>query len=65
MIINKKLQIFKNCISEKNFIFDQKTYDEVDELERLRRENLMLKRQLKEQEMTVELLKKVRELEGM
>ena len=42
-----------------------KTDDEVDELERLRRENLRLKRQLKEQEMTVELLKKVRELEGM
>ena len=35
-----------------------KTDDEVDELERLRRENLRLKRQLKESEMTVELLKK-------
>lgn len=42
-----------------------KTDEEVDELERLRRENLRLKRQLKEQEMAVELLKKVKELEGM
>ena len=40
-----------------------KTDDEVDELERLRRENLRLKRQLKESEMTVELLKKVKEFE--
>lgn len=43
----------------------QKTDNEVDELERLRRENLRLKRQLKESEMVVELLKKVKELEGM
>ena len=42
-----------------------KTDDEVDELERLRRENLRLKRQLQERDMAVELLKKVRELEGM
>lgn len=42
-----------------------KSDDEVDELERLRRENLRLKRQLEEQSMVVELLKKVRELEGM
>ena len=42
-----------------------KTDDEVDELERLRRENLRLKRQLEERDMLVELLKKVRELEGM
>jgi hypothetical protein len=42
-----------------------KTDDEVDELERLRRENLRLKRQLKEQDMLVELLKKVKEFEGM
>jgi transposase-like protein len=35
-----------------------KTDDEVDELERLRRENLRLKRQLEEQSMVVELLKK-------
>ena len=41
-----------------------KTDDEVDELERLRRENLHLKRQLKEQGMLVELLKKVKEFEG-
>ena len=38
--------------------------EEVDELERLRRENLRLKRQLKEQGMLVELLKKVKEFEG-
>lgn len=43
----------------------RKTDDEVDELERLRRENLRLKRQLKEQNMMVELLKKVKEFEGM
>lgn len=42
-----------------------KTYEEVDELERLRRENLHLKRQLKESEMANQLLKKVRELERM
>lgn len=38
--------------------------DEVDELERLRRENLRLKRMLKEQDMMVELLKKAKEFEG-
>lgn len=42
-----------------------KTDDEVDELERLRRENLRLKRQLEERDMVVELLKKVKEFEGM
>ena len=42
-----------------------KTDDEVDELERLRRENLRLKRQLEERDMAVELLKKVKEFEGM
>lgn len=42
-----------------------KTDDEVDELERLRRENLRLKRQLEEKDMAVELLKKVREFERM
>ncbi len=42
-----------------------KTDDELDELERLRRENLRLKRQLEEQNMMVELLKKVKEFEGM
>lgn len=42
-----------------------KTDDEVDELERLRRENLRLKHQLKERDMVVELLKKVKEFEGM
>lgn len=42
-----------------------KSDEEVDELERLRRENLRLKRQLEERDMVVELLKKVREFEGM
>ena len=42
-----------------------KTDDEVDELERLRRENLRLKRQLEERDMVVELLKKVKEFEGV
>ena len=42
-----------------------KTDDEVDELERLRRENLRLKRQLEEKNMVVELLKKVKEFERM
>ena len=42
-----------------------KTDDEVDELERLRRENLRLKRQLEEQDMVVELLKKMKEFERM
>lgn len=39
--------------------------DEVDELERLRRENLRLKRQLEEKDMLTELLKKVKEFERM
>lgn len=39
--------------------------DEVDELERLRRENLRLKRQLEEEKRTVLLLKKVKEFERM
>lgn len=39
--------------------------EEVDELERLRRENQRLKRQLEERDMLCELLKKVKELEGM
>lgn len=42
-----------------------KTDDEVDELERLRRENLRLKKQLKEQDMLNQLLKKVQEFERM
>jgi len=42
-----------------------KTDNEVDELERLRRENLRLKRQLEERDMVVELLKKLKEFEGM
>lgn len=42
-----------------------KTDDEVDELERLKRENLRLKRQLEEKDMVVELLKKAKEFERM
>ena len=42
-----------------------KTDDEVDELERLRRENARLKRQLVEKDMLAELLKKVQEFERM
>jgi transposase-like protein len=42
-----------------------KSDNEVGELERLRRENLRLKRQLEEKDMLCELLKKVREFEGM
>ena len=42
-----------------------KTDDEVDELERLRRENKRLKCQLEENDMLVQLLKKVKEFEGM
>lgn len=38
---------------------------ELSEVERLRRENVRLKRLLKEEEMTVELLKKVKEFERM
>lgn len=40
-----------------------KSDEEVDELEKLRRENARLKRQLMERDMTVELLKKVKEFE--
>lgn len=42
-----------------------KTDDEVDEIERLRRENKRLKRQLEEKDMLTELLKKVKEFERM
>lgn len=40
-----------------------KTDEEVNELDRMRRENLKLKRQLEEKDRLVELLKKVKELE--
>ena len=40
-----------------------KSDDEVDELEKLRRENFRLKRQLEEKDMVIELLKKVKEFE--
>ena len=42
-----------------------KADEEVDELERLRRENARLKRQLEEKDMLTELLKKVQEFERM
>ena len=42
-----------------------KTDEEVDELERLRRENARLKRQLQEKDMLAELLKKVQEFERL
>ena len=42
-----------------------KTNSEVDELERLRHENIRPRRQLEEKDMVVELLKKVKEFEGM
>ena len=42
-----------------------KSDEEVDEMERLRRENQRLKRQLEESAMLNELLKKVKEFEGM
>ena len=42
-----------------------KADNEVDELERLRHENLRLKRQLEEKDRVVELLKKVKEFERM
>ena len=42
-----------------------KSDEEVDELERLRRENARLKRQLEEKDMLTELLKKVQEFERM
>lgn len=42
-----------------------KTDDEVDELERLRRENVRLKKLLEEKDMLAELLKKVQEFERM
>lgn len=42
----------------------QKSDEELSELERLERENKRLKRQLEERDMLVELLKKVKEIEG-
>ena len=42
-----------------------KSYDELDELERLRRENERFKKQLQEKDMLTELLKKVQEIERM
>lgn len=42
-----------------------KADDEIDELERPRRENARLKRQMEEKDRVVELLKKVKEFERM
>ena len=57
------------CISSRTIqdwaLIYNKPDAEVDELERLKRENLRLKRQLEEKDMVVELLKKVKEFEGM
>lgn len=39
--------------------------EELDELEKLRRENIRLKKKLEERDMMLELLKKVKEFEGM
>lgn len=61
--VKKYLEYGEEGITDKRG--HHKTDTEVDEVERLRRENLRLKRQLKEQEMLVELLKKVKEFEGM
>lgn len=59
----------KNDVAGDEGLFDKrgrhKTDDEVDELERLRRENKRLKRRLEENDMLVQLLKKVKEFEGM
>ena len=51
------------CLTDKRG--NHKSDNDVDELERLRRENLRLKRQLEEKDMVVELLKKVKEFERM
>ena len=53
----------EECLTDKRG--RHKSDEEVDELERLRRENQRLKRQLEERDMLCELLKKVKELEGM
>ena len=59
----------KHDVAGDEGLFDKrcchKTDDEVDELERLRRENKRLKRRLEENDMLVQLLKKVKEFEGM
>ena len=61
--VRKYDAIGENGLSDKRG--HHKTDDEVDELERLRRENKRLKRQLEENDMVVQLLKKVKEFEGM
>lgn len=61
--VKKYLESGEDGLTDKRGM--HKTDDEVGELERLRRENLRLKRQLEERDMVVELLKKVKEFEGM
>lgn len=61
--VQKYLALGEEGLSDKRG--HHKTDDEVDELERLRRENVRLRRHLEEQKMMVELLKKVREFERM
>ena len=69
-LIAKRIHGLENMILLEKMVYPinvdtTKPDDEVDELERLRRENLRLKRQLEEKDMVVELLKKVKEFEGM
>lgn len=61
--VKKYNEIGEDGLSDKRG--HHKSDDEVDELERLRRENKRLKRQLEENDMLVQLLKKVKEFEGM
>ena len=61
--VNKYLATGENALVDNRG--RHKTDDEVSELERLRRENKRLKRQLEEQDMLMQLLKKVKEFEGM
>lgn len=59
--VKKYEQVGEEGLSDKRG--QHKTDEKVDELEKLRRENKRLKQQLEERDMTVELLKKVKEFE--
>ena len=59
--VKKYDQVGEEGLSDKRG--HHKTDEEVDELEKLRRENKRLKHQLEERDITVELLKKVKEFE--